>query len=620
MNIIIGVLISLTGRPVKLFISSMIFALIFIQSVVGQDMEYINLANEYYKSGEYDKAKDLYDKLAKDKNNIPLIHENYMEVMLTKQDYNEALKYIDKRIKDNPSNYYYKIDKGIIYKRQGDKSKEEEYFNNLINDIAKDEFQARLMAQYFIKYQMFDYALKVFKASRSSLNNPELYSLDLANLYRILNNKDEMVSEYLNFINQNPQNVNYVKNILQSTLIDKGDLEKFEQTLIDRIQKDPGNKNYSELLIWVNVQEKNFYGAFVQARAYDRRFDKNGSKVLEVGFLALNNKAYDDAIKIFDYICTNYKDSYLYPVARRYKIQSREELVKNTYPVDLTEIRKLANDYENLIQEFGAVPAVAEAMLNKAHLHAFYLNEIDSAIDILNQIVKIPKISPNLVAQCKLDLGDIYILDGKPWESALLYAQVEKTRQDTPIGYEAKLRSAKLSYYEGDFALAQEHLDVLKLATSREIANDAMQLSIFIQENTALDTSDFLLKKYSAIELMLFQNKKQAALDSLQAMYSKYKGCSLTDDILWKMAQIQIEMGKYNDAVSNLKNITDNYGDDILGDDAMYKMGEVYQNYLNDNEDAKEIYRKFLTKYPGSIYTSEARKKYRQLRGDDMVY
>jgi TolA-binding protein len=114
----------------------------------------------------------------------------------------------------------------------------------------------------------------------------------------------------------------------------------------------------------------------------------------------------------------------------------------------------------------------------------------------------------------------------------------------------------------------------------------------------------------------LFQNKKQQALDSLQSMYAKYKGCSLTDDILWQESKIQIEMGKYQDAIASLQNITQNYGKDILGDDAMFKMGEVYQNYLNNIEKAKDIYYNFLTEYPGSIYTSEARKRFRQLRGD----
>jgi tetratricopeptide (TPR) repeat protein len=601
----------LPGVPVLAFI-------FFMFPCVGfsQDMESINLANEYYQTGQLEKARELYDRLVRKSENIPLIHSMYFELLLGSGDFDQASKHIERMIRENPGNKIYLVDKGIILKRKGDGPQEAEYFKKFIREISIDGQQSRFVAQYFIKKQMFDYAMQTYLMNRAASNDALLYSLELANLYRILNNKEEMISEYLNFASQNPNNISYVKNVLQSSLQEDGDIDKIETELIARIQKEPDNKIFSDLLIWVNVQKRNFYGAFIQARAYDRRFERNGNKILEVGFLALENKAFDDAVQIFDFLCNNYSNTYLYPIARRYKIQSREEYVRNTYPVNLEEIRKLANDYEGLTSELGIGPTVAEAMFNKAHLHAFYLSEIDSAIGILNLIVRIPKIHPDLIARCKLVLGDIYILAGEPWESSLLYAQVEKSRKDTPVGYEAKLKNAKLMYFKGDFLLAQEQLDVLKLATSREIANDAMHLSIFIKDNIGLDTSDFLLKKFAGIELMLFRNRKSEALDSLIVMNRNYIGSSLTDDILWQISKIQIEMGRYNEAIENLQIINSNYSADILGDDALYRMGEVYEFYIKDMEKAKEIYRELLTKYPGSMYTSDARKKFRILRGD----
>jgi outer membrane protein assembly factor BamD (BamD/ComL family) len=343
---------------------------------------------------------------------------------------------------------------------------------------------------------------------------------------------------------------------------------------------------------------------------------KEGNEIFEVGLIALENKDYETAIDIFDHLIKNYQTSYIYPIAKRYKIKSREELVKNTFPVDESEIRKLILDYNLLVREIGINSRTAEALLSKSHLHAFYLNEMDSAILILNTIITIPRISPELKAKCKLDLGDIYLLKGESWESVLLYAQVEKARKDSPTGYEAKLRSAKLSYYNGDFALAQQHLDVLKLATSREIANDAMQLSLLIKDNIGLDTSDYLLKKYADIELLLFQNKKQEALDSLNIMYEKYKGSKLSDEILWLLSSIYLEKGEFQKSIELLNIIVDEYGEDIFGDDAFFRMAEIYDYHLQDIEKSKSLYKEFLSKYPGSLYAAEARKRFRTLRGD----
>ena len=255
-------------------------------------------------------------------------------------------------------------------------------------------------------------------------------------------------------------------------------------------------------------------------------------------------------------------------------------------------------------------------MRSQALLYAFYLNEQDSAIMILERIVHVPRISKSIVDNSKLDLGDIYLLIGEPWESTLLYSQVEKSSKETPIGYEAKLRNAKLSYYGGDFALAQSHLDILKMATTREIANDAMALSLLIKDNTQLDTGDVVMKRFADIDLLVFQNKKFQALDSLEKLKKDAPDHPIADEIIYRQAELNMEMGNFEVAVTLLQNIVDNYGEDILGDDALFMIGTIYEDQLKEKEKAKEVYQNFMISYPGSNKAAEARKRFRTLRGD----
>jgi tetratricopeptide (TPR) repeat protein len=566
--------------------------------------------------GELEKAKDIYEKLSRNSRNITLIHKNYFEIMLSTNDFKNAERYIDKNIREFPDNVFYLVDKGIIYGRQGELQIENEYYEKLIDAISGDERKIRLAAQYFIRNQKLEYAVRLYETGRRKQKDPNAYAVELATVYRLLNEKDKMVREYLNFVNNSPNNLPYVKNVLQNFLTEEEDLESFENLMYDLIQREPENEVYAELIIWINIQQRNFYGAFMQARAFDLKSGKDGNKILEVGMIALENKDYETALEIFDYLTKHYKEAYIYPIAKRFKINSREELVKNTFPVDVKEIRILANDYAQLVRELGINSRTAEALLSKARLHAFYLDEQDSAINILNTIISIPRVSPELQARCKLDLGDIYLLSGEPWESALLYAQVEKSRKETPIGYEAKLRSAKLSYYKGEFVLAQEHLDVLKEATTREISNDAIHLSLLIKDNIGLDTSDYLMRKYAGIELMLFQNKKLEALDSLDKMFREFRGSRLTDEILWLQSKIYLEMGEFEKAIELLEIILTDYPEDIFGDDSFFRIAEIYDYHLKDIEKSKELYQEFLKKYPGSVFAAEARKRFRTLRGD----
>ncbi len=587
-----------------------------IVKLSAQHNSEVQLANEYYGQGEYEKAKNLYDDLSKDFDNIPLIHNNYFFLLIETADYSDAEKYIKRLIKKFPNNLYYRLDLGLLLLSSGGEQKAQNYFNNIINEIKYDSYLTSITADYFVNKKLTQYAIKTFLESRQATKSPYSFSLEMANIYRIMNAKDLMVQEYLNYVSQNPSNLNYVKNTLQTLLSKPDELESLERLLYDKIQLNPNSEIYSELLIWVNLQQKNFYGAFLQARSIDLRLNSEGARTLNIGLIALDNNDYNSAIKIFSYLIKTFPGSHNYLLAKMYLIRSYEQRVRNTYPIDEREIRNLINDYNQFIVELGVTRNTLEALRNKALLHAFYLDEKDSAISILKKIIDTPRANPEIKARSKMDLGDIYLLIGQPWESSLLYSQVEKSNKDESLGYTAKLKNAELSFYKGDFQLAQEHLDILKQATTREIANDAMALSLLIKDNTAMDTTETALRKFANIKLLMFQNKIIEATASIDTLLVKYPGHSLVDELLWLKADTERKQGNFLEAIALMKKIVDEHGYDILSDDAYFGMADIYDRQLHRKEEAMELYRSFLTKYPGSVFVAEARKRFRALRGD----
>lgn len=577
----------------------------------------VDLANEYYFAGEVDKAKSLYLDLAKQQRNIPLIHTNYLKLLSDSKDFEVAEKYLKKVLKYYPGNLYYQIDYALLQNESGKEANAKKIFDGIIEEVKMDQQKIRIAAQYLVNKDMIEYAVKLFKEGRKYINNPYFYSLDLANIYRRINEKDLMIREYLNFVEQNPANLTYVKRVLQSLLTEE-ELVSLESILYEYVQRYPDKIFYSDLLIWVNLQQKNFYGAFIQARAFDKRFATEGKSVMDIGFIAFDNRDYKNATRIFEYIIQNYPQSSnrYYIVARRYNIMSKEEIVKRKYPVDDSAIKNLIEDYDLLIEEAGINSITLEGLRSQALLYAFYLNDWEKAIFILKEVIENPRASLELKSKSKLDLGDIYLLIGQHWESTLLYSQVEKTNKEGELGYEAKLRNAKLSYFKGDFELAMGHLDVLKLATTREIANDAMGISLLIKDNTILDTTYDAMQDFANAELLLFQNKKDSAYLLLENMLHDYSKHSLEDEILWLQADILIKEGNFDRALEKLEKITTHHQYDILSDDAYFLRALIYEEQLDKPDLAKEIYRDFLTRYPGSKFTAEARKRFRNLRGD----
>ena len=590
----------------------------------AQDNEKIELAQQYDDKGEVEKAKTLYDELVRKKDNIPLIHARYVRLLLNNGYANVAEKYVKKAIKQFPDNILYQLDAGIVALQESKSDEAEQYFAKVTQEAVGDPYKIQIVASHLMQNELAKRAIQVYEAGRAAEDDPSRYALELATIYQRLGERDKMIREYFTYANEDLSRLEYVKNVLQNALTEEDDLDSLGIMLLDKVQESPDNPLYSELLIWVQLQQKNFYGAFMQARALDRRNRSEGDRVMEVAEIALENRDYENALKMYDYVISKYARTPNYALAQRNKINAREQLVKNSFPVDQKEIMKLIEDYQTFIDEslqspVGPSSTTLEAMRSQANLYAFYENEKEKAIEILKAVSANPKAGEELQAQCKLDMGDIYLLMNEPWESTLLYAQVEKSSKDELVGYEAKLRNAKLSYYRGEFDLAQEHLDVLKEATTREIANDAMNVSILIQNNTALDTSGAAMQAYADVELMLFQNRPEEALQRLDSMLQRYPKHDLSDEIYWLMAKVNVRLGNFEQSIKSLDQIAQSYSHDILGDDALFMTGKIYEEQLRDDKKAMEVYTKFLKEYPGSIYVADVRKRFRKLRGDFSV-
>jgi tetratricopeptide (TPR) repeat protein len=368
--------------------------------------------------------------------------------------------------------------------------------------------------------------------------------------------------------------------------------------LLKRIQKDPQQTIFVNLLTWQFLQQKDFDQALNQALALSRRTDNDGSDIYELCRTLVFNEAYDAAIRGYEYLISKGKEG-------PYYISSKIELIntKNSkvtagkyVQADLIELEK---NYIDLLTEFGQTTTTAFAMQKLANLQTFKLHKLNEAQKVLEDALKVPQIRPALLAACKLDLGDIYLLNNQPWEATLLYSQVEKDFVNTPVGQDAKFRNARFAYYTGDFTWAKGQLDVLKAATTQLIANDALNLSLLIGDNIVADTTGKALKMYARADLQIFAQQQEKAIAILDSINTKFPDNQLSDDISMAKARIAIQQKAYPDAVTYLKKIITDHPSDLWADDAVFMLGDIYENQLNDKEQAKTYYQKIITDYAG---------------------
>ncbi len=576
------------------------------------------LAKEYARKQDWAKAAATFQGLPAEVQQSAAAYPDYLKTLLALKFWKDAEKLVRKTTKRNPDLTGAGVDVGTVLAAAGDAAGAQKQWQRAVSDLTAPRVVAAATALRVAGQPAL--AEQAWLRGRQLAKNESAYATQLLELYGQTGQVQKSVEEILRLVEREPARVAEAQNLLQNVLRDEKDFEPLERTLLADVRAHPDRPAPAELLIWLYTQRKDFFAALVQAKALDRRENRDGVRVLDLAQIAFENRDYASAIDGYDYIRTQYRGGQYYTFARQRAINAREAQLKSAFPVDPLKIRALIAEYDDLLTEIGRSPATAAVLRDQAMLYAFQLDEKDRAMALLTQIIAMPRVRPDLAAEAKLALADIYLLKGEPWESTLLYSQVEKEMKETPVGYEAKLRNGRMNYFKGDFALAQAHLDILKTATTREIANDAMALSLLITDNTGLDQDSTFqaLRRYAAIELLVFQNQLPAAVTRLDSLLRAYPAHSIFDEALFLKASLLARMSDYTAATAALQQIIQSPKYDILSDDALFTLARIEEENLKQPAAAMQHYNEVLTKYPGSIFTAEARRRYRKLRGDSV--
>ncbi len=590
---------------------------IFNYSYTFSQNEDEQLAKQYFEKGEFDKASDSYQKLFNSNPNSEY-YDGYIRCLLELKDFKTAEKFIKKHINRNSDNLTLIVDLGTVFKKQGDEVKSQKEYEKAIDKLSQNQVQILDLAACFISKKEIDYAIKTYLRGRKIMRAYYTFNYELAEAYNSKGDTESMINEYLDLLEQSELYLQNVQNTLQTDINEDNGGKKTEilkAQLLKRIQINSERTAYSDMLIWLFTQQKDFESAFVQTKALDKRLKLDGSKLMALSNICIANLQYDVAIKCYEYVISKGKENYYYTDARMEMVNVLFTKITTMSNYSKADIVLLENTYISTINELGKSSATYNVIRGLAHLKAFYLNKSAEAIYLLEEAINMCK-NQKGAAECKLELGDVLVFTGEMWESSLLFSQVEKMFKQEPIGQEAKFRNARLSFYRGDFYWAQAQLNVLKASTSKLISNDAIDLALLIADNTTIDTNLIPMQLYARADLFSYRNLDSLSLLILDSISKEFPVHSLSDDILFKKYKIAMKKFQFENAAKILQDILDSYSTDLLADDALFKLAEVNELYLKNKDKAKQLYEDMLIKYPGSLYTVEARKRFRRLRGD----
>jgi len=604
----------------------------------AQEKSEEQLAIQYYQNKDYDKAIVIFDKVY-NKNNNSYIYYYYCQALIELQDYKEAEKLIKKQIKFQPDVQRHKVDLGYIYELSNDQAKAQKEYSTVLKELQANERAIRDLYNAFLAKRLTDYAIETLQKGRKLLGNNKMFTKELTDIYLRLNQTEKAIEEAMTLVGDNePTYLKQAEEILQNLLIDDESEQNYlsmTSILKRNLQKYPTHNNYFSLLYWVYRINKDYPEALLLAKSMDKREKGDGGILYELAVEAAKNRDYETAIEALEYVMAKKEKS-------DYQTQSQFEWLNVRYlkltsrsPVKLLDAIALEKDFKKVLDEYGLHSGTAEWVRKYAHLLAFYVDKQEDAITILNDAIAASSRNLMEVALYKTDMADIELYRGNVWDATLLYSQVEKAYPNDTIGQLAKYKNAKLSFYIGEFNWAKSQLDVLRAATSKLIANDAMYFSLLIADNEEDDDDEdeeeddvlelfagshknLALQYFAKADFYRFQQKDEQAMKMLDSVLIVSPYGPLVDDVYFQKAQILIKQGNYLKSEEYLLKILKEYPNDILGDDATFLLAQLYEYYLKDMTKAMEYYQAILKNYPASIFVVDARKKFRELRGDSI--
>ncbi|MBF2707152.1 tetratricopeptide repeat protein [Flavobacterium soyangense] len=567
------------------------------------------LAQYYFDKGDFEKAKISFEELLNNQPSNSQYFQRTIDCYQQLQQFDVAEKAIQTRLNTYKQGNLL-VELGYNFQLQKNEASAKKYYEEAIDRIKKNPNEVYGISNSFERKVLLEYALKSYQTATTLQPNYN-FNYQMALLYGQLGNTEMMISTFLDEAYANPQNSIQIQNQLARFMFEEGD-ENFNEilrkALIVRAQKNQ-DVFWNHYLSWYYVQQKEFGKAFIQEKAIFKRNPESLSSIVNLGQLAIEEDDTEAAKEILGFVLENTKDLELLIQANSYLIEMKiEKAQQKDFATINTELASLLTEYE-------ISPFTLSLQLIQAHFVAFNLRKPEEGKAIVKKALEL-QLNDYEAAQAKMELADILLYEEKFNQALLYYSQVEENLKNDGVAHEASLKAAKTSYFQGDFVWALKQFKELKSASTQLIANDALEYFLLINDNTVADSTQTALKQFAKGDYLLYQNRNQEAIAQFQSILKSFKGQEIEAVTLLRLGKIYEKQGEYNLALSQYQNIIDHHADGIYIDEGLFFSAEIENNKLQQPDKAKPLYEKIIFNHQDSIYFVEARKKFRQLRGD----
>ncbi len=570
----------------------------------------ISLAMNYVEQGEYEKAKTIYQKLYEKNPRKQDYLLGLADVYVQLEEFKSAESLIKEYIQKPGVYPNIMVELGYVYQRQKDSLNAELWYEKAIDEIEQRSVYAYTTGQAFQKHNLLDYAIRTYEIANKE--KPRInYSIQLARIYGEKGNQKEMFNNYIKLIEENEKYVEVIQQNFNAYINENPQNENnviLKRLLLQRLQQSP-DILYNQILSWVFIQEQDFDKAFAQERAIFKRAQAQSyNRLFNLAEASTDAEQFEKSQDIYNYIIDESEN--LNISLKAIENQMEVKLLQN---IEYSEVDKA---FQSHFKTYGYGLETFNLQLAYARFLAFNQNKWDKAFTLLEQTIDY-NLNRFQNAEVQMLMADILVAQQQYNRALVKYSLVSKQLKNSTLAQEAQYKTAMTSYYKGDFSWALTQLDVLKKATTQTIANDALDMALFIKQGKSeTDSTQQALKGIAKADLLYYQSKNQAALNQLDSVAKNDSNFHILDQVLYKKAQIFEKLNRFEEAAAHYKQLIDEHPKSIVIDNALFNLSKIQIDKLNTPDEAMKYLEMLIFNHQDSIFFVEARKLYRKIRGD----
>ncbi len=599
------------------------FLLLLAPSLVAQNRGDYQLAESFFQAQNYEQAAVRFQKLYEQNPSSQLYFDRLRVSLYESRQYDKAIALITKELDRKENRDASLLMLMQCYYAKGDSKKGDDVLQQLISR-AKDipEFASIILA--LKKERVIDRVPKVVLEARQKLrgfgdNITTLFADDLAEAFLFLNRYSDATREYLKLLDSDMPDFQHIRAQI-SSYAQKSNTALLRETIktIEEEKskyRDLPRQLISQLLLSLYMELGDFESAYNEALYRDRELNAGGGQLIAFAQSALAQNALSAARKAFQTAVAMDESVHAIQMGKLGLARVLEAEARQATQNQVQKANEAILAYKDYAAAYRQSPESPEALLTIAELQFQLLkspSDSKSTLELLSQ--RYPD-APTL-RRAELLLAQIFLAQDNFSEARETLNQMLTRPFLTPrLKADALLLLGQLAYYDADFETALKRFS--EIESPREASNDALLQRLIILKGLgdtlknpkALDA----LRRFALIEKQLAQQKNAVALESLKAWLSDFGGSILTDDALFKKADLEETLAP-NRALETHEQLLNAYPKSYYADKSLFRLGKLSEQVLKNREKAIAYFERLIKEYPRSFLVKSAREELRRLK------